>query len=51
MEQPNTLMDKDNLECLCGLKDGSVVLASSRGGNVLHTRPGSTEDIVDEWEL
>ena len=35
VEQTNVLLDKGNAQLLGGVEDGSVVLATARGGNVL----------------
>lgn len=51
MEQTDTLLNEGNAQLLSGLEDGSVVLAAGGGGNVLDTRAGGAEDVVDEGEL
>lgn len=51
VEETGVLLDKGNAELFGGAEDCLVVLAASRGGNVLDARAGSTEDVVDEGEL
>ena len=51
VEQTDTLLDKGNTELLGSLKDRGIVLAAGGSGNVLDTRAGGTEDVVDEGEL
>lgn len=51
VEQTDALLDKDHTQLLGGLEDGAVVLATSRGGDVLDAGAGSAEDVVDEGEL
>lgn len=50
MEKTNVLLDKGDVELLGSGKDGLVVLAAGRGGNVLDTGAGSAEDVVDKGE-
>ena len=45
------LFHKSDAELLGSAEDSAVVLATSRGGNVLDARAGNAEDIVDEGEL
>lgn len=51
VEQADTLLHEGDTELLSSLKDRGVVLATGRGSNVLDTRAGSAEDVVDEGEL
>jgi hypothetical protein len=51
MEQPNALLDKDNIELFSCLEDGNVVLAAGWGSNVLRAGPCSAEDVVNKREL
>ena len=51
VEQAHTLLHKGDTHLLGGLEDRGVVLAAGRGGDVLDTRAGSAEDVVDEGEL
>ena len=51
VEKTDTLLNKGDAQLLSSLEDGGVVLAASRGGNVLDARAGGTEDVVDEGEL
>lgn len=51
VEQTNSLLNKDHTQLLGSLEYGGVVLAACRGGDVLDTRAGGTEDVVDEGEL
>lgn len=51
VEQADALLDKDNSQLLSGLEDGTVVLATAGGGNVLDAGAGGAEDVVNEGEL
>lgn len=51
MEKASALLDEGNAELLGSLKDRSIVLATARSSNVLDTRAGSAENVVDKGEL
>jgi hypothetical protein len=51
VEKADTLFHKSDAKLLGSLEDRGIVLATSRGSNVLNTRAGSAEDVVDEGEL
>lgn len=51
VEETNVLLYEGDAELLGCLEDGAVVLAAARSGNVLGSRTGNTEDVVDEGEL
>jgi hypothetical protein len=51
VEETSALLYKDHTELLSSLKDGTIVLATAGSSNVLDTRTGSAEDVVDEREL
>ena len=51
VEQSNPLLNKDNTQLLSCVKDGPVVLATTRSGDVLRARTSGTEHVVDEGEL
>lgn len=51
VEQASALLNEHNAKLLRSLEDGTVVLATAGGGDVLDTGAGSTEDVVNEGEL
>lgn len=51
MEQSHALFHKCDPELLSRGKDSLVVLTAGWGRDVLGSRPGSSEDVVDEGEL
>lgn len=51
MEKTSALLNKGNAELLRGLEDGDIVLAAAGSSNVLDTRAGGAEDVVDKREL
>jgi hypothetical protein len=51
MEEASILLHKRDTKLLCSLKHRHVVLASSRGGNILGSRPASAVNIVSKGEL
>lgn len=51
VEEASALLDENDAELLRGLKDGTVVLATTGSGNVLDAGAGGPEYIVDEGEL
>ena len=51
VEEADVLLHKGDAQLLGRLEDGHVVLAASRGGDVLDAGAGGTVDVVDEREL
>ena len=51
VEEPDVLLHKGDAQLLGRLEDGHVVLAASRGGDVLDAGASGTVDVVDEGEL
>ena len=51
VEETNLLLHKGHVELAGHVEDQRVVLAATRGGNVLDARPCGAVDVVDEWEL
>ena len=51
VEETNVLLDKGNAKLLSSLVNRTVVLATAGSGNVLNSRTGSAEDVIDEREL
>ena len=51
VEKTGILLNKGDAQALRGIEDRLVVLATARGGDVLDSRAGCTEDVVDEGEL
>ena len=51
VEQTGVLLDEGDAELLGGLENGTVVLATAGGGNVLDAGASGAVDVVDEGEL
>lgn len=51
VEETDVLLHEGDAQFLGCLKDGTVVLAASWGGDVLDTGTSCAEHVVDEWEL
>lgn len=51
MEEPDLLINEDYPQALGCLVDSSIVDAATRSGNILHTRPGGTKNIVNKGKL
>lgn len=51
VEETDVLLHKGDAELLGRLKDGAVVLAATRGGNIVDTRASNAEDVVDKGKL
>lgn len=51
MEEADILLNKCDAQLLRRLEYGRVILAATGSGNVLDTRTGSAEHVIDEGEL
>ncbi len=51
VEQPCALLNESNAQIVRRVENSTVILRSSRRGDVLHTTSGSAVDVVDEGEL
>ena len=51
VEQPSALVDKGDTTLLSSIVDCPIIDRPTWGGDILRSRAGRTEDIVDEWEL
>jgi hypothetical protein len=51
VEETDVLLHERDAQLLGRLENRDVVLAASRGGDVLDARAGGTVDVVDEGEL
>lgn len=51
VEQTDVLLHEGDAQLLGSVEDGAIVLAATRGGDILGTRARCAENIVDEGEL
>ena len=51
MEKSDTLFNEDYSQLLSSLVYRGIIDTTPRGSNKLCSRSGSTEDVIDEWEL
>ena len=51
VEQPSALVDKSDTTLLSSIVDCTIIDRATWGGDILSSRAGRTEDIVNKWEL